>query len=114
MARAHRLGGRESSQTHGGSSRCTCGGWQPPMAPAHKLSGPGVQSSRWSRHMERLWGMAAPNGTGPQARGTGSSAQPVVAAEGAPKGDGSPQRRGPTRWGDGEFSEAGGRSSRCT
>ena len=35
-------GDRESSPAGGRSSRCTCGGWQPPMVQAHRLEGQGV------------------------------------------------------------------------
>ena len=52
-------------------------------------------------------------GAGPPAAGMGSPAQPVVAAHGAPVGDGSPQWRGRTGWGDRECSLAGGRGSWC-
>ena len=48
--------------------------------------------------MERLRGMAAPKGRGPLAGGTGSLAQALVAAYGAPTGDGSPHLRRPTSW----------------
>ena len=50
---------------------------------------------------------------GLRARGTGSPAQPVVAAHGAPVGDGIPQWRGVTGWGDRESSPTDGCSSRC-
>ena len=53
--------------------------------------GRGVLPSWWSLPMECLRGMATPNGAGPLAGGTGSPAQLVVAAYGAPWGDGSPQ-----------------------
>ena len=59
--------------------------------------------------MERLWGKAAPNSAGPLAGETGSRAQAVVTAYGAPTGDGSPQRRGSTGWGDGKSCPATGR-----
>ena len=43
----------------------------------------------------------------------GSLAQPVVAAQGSPVGDGCPSWRGLTGWGDRESSPAGGGSSGC-
>ena len=85
------LGDGESSPAGGRNSLCACGGWQPPMARAHRLGGRGVQPNRWSQFTMRLWGIAAPNGAGSQAGGKGSPAQPVVAAHRAPVGDGSPQ-----------------------
>ena len=50
---------------------------------------------------------------GPRAGETGCSAQALVTAHGAPVGNGSPQWRGLTGWGDEESNPAGGRSSRC-
>ena len=41
--------------------------------------------------LEGMWRMAAPNGPGPPARGTGSPAQKAVGAYGLPVGDGMPQ-----------------------
>ena len=59
-----------------------------------------------------LWntygGMAAPNVAGPPSKGTGSSAEAVVAAYETPAGDGSSQRRGPTGSGDAEHCLGGG------
>ena len=49
--------------------------------------------------------MVAPNGWGPQARGTESHAQVVVAPYGAPAGDGCPQRRVPTDWGPADLAQ---------
>ena len=45
---------------------------------------------------------------GPLATGTGSPAQQAVAAERAPAGVGSPYKRWPTSWGDGESCPGGG------
>ena len=59
--------------------------------------------------MERLRVTAAPIGAGPPAGGTENLAQAAVAAYGAPAGDGSPHRRAPTSWGNGEFRLGGGR-----
>ena len=59
--------------------------------------------------MERLRGTAAPIGTGPPAGGAGCPVQEAVAAYGAPAGDGSPPRRGPTSLRDGESCPGGGR-----
>ena len=47
--------------------------------------------------------MAAPNSVGPLVGGTARPAQSVVAAYGALVGDGSPQGRGPTGWGDAAY-----------
>ena len=60
------------------------------MARADWLGRQGVWPSRWLQLTMRVWGMVAPNGAGSQARGTGTLAQQVVAALGAPKGYGSP------------------------
>ena len=49
------------------------GQWQPQTARAHRLGGREVLPSRWSLPMERLRGMAAPNGAGPLAGGGGKS-----------------------------------------
>ena len=57
-------GDGESSPVGGRTSRCACGGWQPVMA--------------------------ARDGAGPQAGGTGSLAELLVGAHGAPVGDGNP------------------------
>ena len=53
--------------------------------------------------------MAAPNGAGPPAWGTGTTAQALLSAYGDPARDGSPQPRGPTGLGDGESCLGGGR-----
>ena len=58
------------------------------MARAHRLGGRGVEPRRSLQLIVRLWEMTIPNGTGSQAAGTGSLAQQVVAAQGAPEGDG--------------------------
>ena len=55
------------------------------------------------------WGSKPPKGAGPQTGGMGSPAQAVVSAFEAPAGDGSPHRRGPAGWGDGEPRPGGGR-----
>ena len=83
-------GDGESSQVSGCSSWCACGGWQPPMARAHRLGGRGVQPSRWSHLTVCLREMAAPIGAGSQVGGTGSRTQPVVTAHSALVRDGSP------------------------
>ena len=83
-------GDGEASPTGGCSLRCARGGWQPPMVRGHRLGAWEVQFSQWSQPTERLKGMAAPNGAGPQAGGgggAGSATQPVVPAHGAPMGD---------------------------
>ena len=51
-----------------------------PNGPAHRLWGQGVPPKRLVLPMERLWGMVAPDATGPQAVETGSRAQATVAA----------------------------------
>ena len=61
----------ESSPASGCSSPCARGGWQPPMVHAHRVGGRGDQPSRWLQLSVHLWGMAAPNGAGPQAGGDG-------------------------------------------
>ena len=106
-------GDAESSPAGRCSSWCACGEWQPPMARAHGPWGQGVHPSRWSQLTVCFWGMAAPNGAGLQVGGTGSLAQAVVAAHGAPVGDDSPQWRGLTSWGDGESIPTSCCSSRC-
>ena len=60
------------------------------MTRAHRLGGRGVQHSRWSHLMVRLWGMAARDGAGPQAGGMGSLAELLVAAHGVCVGDANP------------------------
>ena len=75
---------------------------QPATAWAHLLGGQRVMPKWWSLPTECLRGIAAPNGAGPPARGTGSPAQLVVAAYAGPTGDSSSQRRRPTGWGDAE------------
>ena len=60
----------------------TGGGGEPPMARAHCLGGQGVLPTTWPLPMECL------------------------------RGDGSPQRRWPTGWGDGEPCPVGGCCSR--
>ena len=64
------------------------------MALAYRLGGRGGKPSWWSHFTVRLWGMAALDGAGPLAGGTGTPAQAVVAAHGALEGDGSPRWRG--------------------
>ena len=59
--------------------------------------------------MDRIWGMVAPICGGPLGRGTGSAAQPVVAAYGGLAWDVSPQWRGDTSWGEGGSFPFGGR-----
>ena len=56
---------------------------------------PGGSGQCNTSNAECLRGTAAPCGPSPPAKGTGSPAQEVVAAYGAPAGDGSPHRRGP-------------------
>ena len=73
------LGARGSSHASGPSPQCTCGGWQRPMARAHRRRGQEVQPSQWSQLTVRLWGIAAANGAGSQAGATGRLAQLVVA-----------------------------------
>ena len=60
------------------------------MAQAYGLGGRGVQPNRWLQLSVRQKGMAAVDGPGSEATGMGGRAVPVVAALGAPKGDGSP------------------------
>ena len=58
-----------------------------------------------------LWstlGMTAPNVVGPLAGGTGSPTHSVVAAFGAPLGDGGPKQRGQTGWGDRDWIDLEG------
>ena len=73
------------------------------------LGGRGVPSRPWLLPMECRWGMAYPNGTCRLTVGTGSPAQLVVAAYGAPARECSPQKRRPTHWGGGEPCHVRGR-----
>ena len=133
-----RLGDGESPPDSGRCLRNAYLRWRPPAARAHRSGGRGVMPRRWLLPKERLWGMAAPCGAGPPARGTGSPGQAVVAAYGArmwdllpgarthrlgdgdpgptvvaaygaPTRDGIPKRHGPTGWGNGECYLGGGR-----
>ena len=76
-------------------------------AGAHWLGGRGVLPGRRPLPLECLRGMATSNGAGLLARGMRSHAHAVVVAYGAPRGDGSPQPRGPTGWGDWESCPGG-------
>ena len=62
-------GDGESCPGGGRCLRSACGGWQPSEARAHLLGGWGVLPGRRSLPKERLRGMAAPIGVGPQAGG---------------------------------------------
>ena len=84
-----------AATTHGTPT----GGFQPQTARGHQPGARGVLPGRQLLPRERLRGIAAPYGPGPPARGMGSTAQVVVCAYGVPKGDCSPQHRGPTGWG---------------
>ena len=86
----------------------SCVGCEPTTARAHGLQGQGVLPSQWSLLKGCLSGIAAPNGAGPQAWGTASSADLLVLAYAPPAGVGSPQLWGPTGWGDGESYPVGG------
>ena len=92
----------------GGCLGNACGGRQPPLARAHHLGGREVRPRRRSLPMEHLRGTAAPSGAGPPARRTESPTKAVVIAYGALARDGTPQRRGPASWGDGESCPGGG------
>ena len=63
--------------------------------------------SQWLLPIERLLLMAVPNAAALLAQGTGSVARSVVAARGPPTGDGSPKRRLPTGWWDGDSCPVG-------
>ena len=106
-------GDGESSLARGCSSRCACRASLPLMARALRLGRRGVLPSQWLQLSVCLKGTAAPTGTSSHARGTGSPAQPVVAAHGAPEGGWLPLRRGLTGRGGGESTLARGCSSRC-
>ena len=75
---------------------------------AHQLGGWAARLRRWCVPTESLKGIAAPNIAGPPAGATGSPAQALVAAYGAPFGDHSSQRREPTGLRDGELCPGGG------
>ena len=105
-------GERESCPGGGRCLRSACGGRQPPSARAHRLGGLAVLPKRRSLPKECLRGIAAPIGAGPPAGRMGSLAQEAAAASGAPAGDGSPHRRGPTSWGERESCPGGGRCLR--
>ena len=59
------------------------------MARAPGVAGTGSLANRGLQLKECLRGMAAQVAGGPHSEGTGSPTQPVVAAQGAPAGDGS-------------------------
>ena len=94
-------GDGESCQIGCWCLRMACGGGQFPTARAHKPQRPAVLPRRPSVPRERLRGMAAPNGPGLQAGGTGSPAKVAAGAYGVPVGDSRSQRTGPTSWGRG-------------
>ena len=142
MARVHMLGGRGVQPSWPLQLTMRPWGMAAPMVWAHRLGARAVQLN-WCLLPTVSSGMADPNGVGSNAGGTGSPAQPVFAAQGAPEGDGSPygagsqagetgtparpvvaahavlvgdgnpQWRELTGWGDGESNPAGGRNSRC-
>ena len=79
------------------------------MARAHWLGGRGAIPRQWLLDKERLWGMVAPIGACPLARGTGSPAPFVAASYRVRAGDGGPQWHEPTGWGDKESCPIRGR-----
>ena len=97
-----RFGDGQSRQADGRNLQSACGGRQPPMARTHGPGGRSVQVSRWVRPKKCHRGMAAPDGSGPVAVGTGNRAQPAVAAYRALAGDTRSQWRGLTGRKDGE------------
>ena len=80
---------------------------------AHQPAGRGVLPRRRSVPVECLWRTVNPISASPPARRTGSPARAAVGACGVLAGDGSPHRRGPTGWGDGESRPGGGRVARA-
>ena len=78
------------------------------MAPTGQ-GGQCVPPRRGSLQGEHLWGMASPIGAVSPTGGTGCPALAVVAARRAPAGDGIPDGRRSTAWGDGVACSGGGR-----
>ena len=75
----------------------------PPAARAWRLRGRGVLFKRRSLPLERLWGTATNKARRPTTSGTGRPAQAAVTAYGALWADGSPHRRRPASWVDGDI-----------
>ena len=113
MAPADRLGGRVVEAICWSPVSVRLWGMAAPDGVGSQAWGTGVRPNSWWQLTVHLCGVAAPNGAGSQAERAGSPVQSLVAAYGAPVGDGSPQWHRSTGLGDGEFSPAAGRSSRC-